>query len=185
MTDKEVLERAYNYVFQMANGIDPLTGNQVKDDDLINNVRISRCLFYVSGVLKNVLNGDNAKKTGATKKDPFYITPEELSKYEYSDTPIALSVIVEKLNSLVDLTNKKKLTYSKIIPGLIADGILEVEVQDGKNVKRPTEKGMSIGISVEARSGQSGIYYVVIYDRNAQQYIVDNIYSFIDTDNVV
>ena len=41
----ELLKHAKEYIENMANGINPLTGESVKDDDLINNVRISRCLF--------------------------------------------------------------------------------------------------------------------------------------------
>jgi len=60
----ELLKHAKEYIEKMANGINPLTGESVKDDDLINNVRISRCLFYVNDVLGNVLSngGINNKK---------------------------------------------------------------------------------------------------------------------------
>ena len=36
-------------------GINPLNGEKVKDDDLINNIRISRCLFYVNDVLNDIV----------------------------------------------------------------------------------------------------------------------------------
>ena len=43
----ELLKHAKEYIEKMANGINPLTGEIVPDNDLINNIRISRCLFYV------------------------------------------------------------------------------------------------------------------------------------------
>lgn len=46
-------------------GIDPLTGREVSDEDIINNVRISRCLFYVSDVLKRVI--DNGGEVSVPK----------------------------------------------------------------------------------------------------------------------
>ena len=55
MTDLEVMKRAQMYIEKLANGVDPLTNRQVADNDIINNVRISRCLFYVSDVLKGVI----------------------------------------------------------------------------------------------------------------------------------
>lgn len=52
---------------KMANGINPLTGESVPDNDLINNIRISRCLFYVNNILGEVL--ENASKKKKTKDD--------------------------------------------------------------------------------------------------------------------
>ena len=46
MTDLEIMQRAKQYIDSLANGIDPLSGKPVKDNDVINQVRISRCLFY-------------------------------------------------------------------------------------------------------------------------------------------
>lgn len=39
----------------MANGINPLTDEKIPDNELINNVRISRCLFYVNDILGEIL----------------------------------------------------------------------------------------------------------------------------------
>ena len=51
MFDKSAIEQAKEYIKEMANGINPLTGEVVLDNDLINDVKISRCLFFVSEVL--------------------------------------------------------------------------------------------------------------------------------------
>ena len=51
MTDFEIMQRAKMYIDKMTNGINPITEQYVRDEDMINNVRISRCLFYVSDVL--------------------------------------------------------------------------------------------------------------------------------------
>lgn len=53
--DLELLKHANNYIEKMANGINPLTNQKCNDNDMINNVRISRCLFYVSNVLDDVI----------------------------------------------------------------------------------------------------------------------------------
>ena len=58
MTELETMQHAKNYIDALANGIDPLTGEIIKDDSVINNVRISRWLFYVSDVLRQVLDND-------------------------------------------------------------------------------------------------------------------------------
>ena len=41
MTELEILERAKMYVDKLANGVNPLNDDPVKDDDVINNVRIN------------------------------------------------------------------------------------------------------------------------------------------------
>ena len=78
----ELLKHAKGYIEKMANGINPLTNEKIPDDELINNVRISRCLFYVNDILEDVLTngGINNKKT---KKLPFTITKDILNKLEY------------------------------------------------------------------------------------------------------
>ena len=45
MTELEIMQRAKAYIDQLANGINPIDGTSVADSDVINNVRISRCLF--------------------------------------------------------------------------------------------------------------------------------------------
>lgn len=55
----ELLKHAKGYIEKMANGINPLTGESVPDNDLINNIRISRCLFYVNDILGDVLTNNS------------------------------------------------------------------------------------------------------------------------------
>ena len=54
MTDMEKLNTAKVWIEKLANGVNPLTDETVKDGDLINNVHISRCLFYVAELLGEI-----------------------------------------------------------------------------------------------------------------------------------
>lgn len=40
---------AKDWMQKLANGINPLDGTMIPDGDIVNNVHISRCLFYVAG----------------------------------------------------------------------------------------------------------------------------------------
>ena len=40
MTDLEIMQHAKGYLDKLAQGIDPLTGQEVPENDVINNVRI-------------------------------------------------------------------------------------------------------------------------------------------------
>ncbi len=44
-----------------------------------------------------------------------------------------------------------------------------------KIARRPTGNGRLLGISTEQRQGANGIYTVVVYDKAAQQFIIDNL----------
>ena len=55
MTDLEIMQRAKMYMDNLAQGIDPISGQEVPNDSVLNNVRLARCFFYVSGVLDQVI----------------------------------------------------------------------------------------------------------------------------------
>lgn len=45
MIDTDKLRIAKEWISKLANGINPLDNNLIKDEDIVNNVHISRCLF--------------------------------------------------------------------------------------------------------------------------------------------
>ena len=55
MTELETLERAKMYMEKLANGINPIDNSVIPDEDIVNNVRLSRCFFYVSDILRQVI----------------------------------------------------------------------------------------------------------------------------------
>ena len=75
MTEKEIIKHAKDYIDSLANGTNPLTGEPVNESDVVNNVRISRCLFYVSEILEKVLNGER-NILPRVKKSKFYSGPQ-------------------------------------------------------------------------------------------------------------
>lgn len=82
------------------------------------------------------------------------------------------------------MENCKKLKHSDITAWLIEIGALKViSYPDGKTIKRPTASGEKLGISTEIRMGMYGAYTVVIYNRAAQQFILDNIDAVIAATN--
>lgn len=181
MTDLEIMERAKMYVDKMANGINPLTDEPIREDDFINNVRIARCLFYVSGVLGRVI--DNGGEVGAKqkaqkpRKEEFALTAEQLEQFPFSEEPVALSVIVARANELAGDANMKKLTFKTVADKLLEAGFLEeYQYQDGTMRKRPTALGeQQLGLTFERRVNAMGnAYDVVLYGKAAQRFVVDN-----------
>ena len=61
MTEQEKLHHAKHYIDSLANGLNPLDGTPIPEQDIVNNVKISRCLFFVSDVLRKQLDGHKPK----------------------------------------------------------------------------------------------------------------------------
>lgn len=51
-----------------------------------------------------------------------------------------------------------------------------------KPVKRPTEEGTKIGITVETRMGRYSEYQAVLYNEDAQRFILDNLEAVVATE---
>ncbi len=105
-------------------------------------------------------------------------------KFEYSDTSIPVSEITKRFNELITNEDMKKLTHRNITEWLISiDMLYEMTKPDGKTTKRPTEHGIAIGITTETRIGPRGEYVVTIYDKKAQEFLVDNLDSMLGFKN--
>ena len=182
MTEIEKIAYTRKYIEKLANGINPLTDQAVPDTDLINNVRISRCLFYVSDLLRQIEEqGGILKKKGKAKKLPFQLSYEERSKFSFSEKPIPISEITKRINDLIDTEQMTKLSYKHISDWLITLGALIVtEGADGKPVRHPTPRGTELGILTEQREGQNRTYTVIVYNHAAQQFIMDNLDAVIE-----
>lgn len=103
----ELLKHANNYIEKMANGINPLTDKKCNDNDMINNVRISRCLFYVSKVLDDVIKNNNKKRTSGSI--PFYMDNDTIKGYRITDEKLSISKVASRINELKTNDNMKNL----------------------------------------------------------------------------
>lgn len=175
MENKEKIKYAKMFVDKLARGVNPIDDTNIPEGDVVNNVHISRCLFYVSEILQQVISDSKASRKSSSKPE-FQITLEELKKFQFSDIPITISEITKRLNMLVDLSDYKSLKYSKIMNWLIDINALEITTnEDGKNSKIPTQNGIELGIITEERERMGNRYKVVLYKKEAQKLIVDNL----------
>ena len=95
MTDLEKIEYAKSFIDKLANGINPLDDSPIPDNDIANNVRLSRCFFYVSDILRQVIENGGITSPKKKTKNAFNITQEQLSRFSYSETPISISEITK------------------------------------------------------------------------------------------
>ena len=187
MTELEKIAYAKSFIDKLANGINPLDDTHIPDDDIVNNVRLSRCFFYVSSILQREIEREQRmvpkKKQG---RAPFSITPEQLQKFEYSPYPISVSAMGKKINWLVreDIEEKRmeKFSCRKINYWLCDIGMIEWrEWNNGKLKRFPTVEGEAIGLVLEIWENYGRRSPVIYLSEEAQHFIIDNIEAVMAT----
>lgn len=181
MTELDTMKRAEEYIRKMADGINPLTGEPAADDDMVNNVRITRCLYYVSDILRQVIdnNGVMKKKSGGSgKKADFFITDEQLAELTEFDRPVFMKELADRINEVTEVNNCKKFAAKWVAEFFVSIGFLVVE----NDSKRATEEGANFGILSEKRQSVYTLreYWVNAYTPAAQRFIIDNIDSIVE-----
>ena len=142
-------------------------------------MKISRCLFYVSEILGEVISNGGVNKTPKPKQIDFNIDSIGVDSIEISEDPVTVSIIAQRINA-VKPENMKKLKVTAITNWLVSINMLAVIKINNKNIKKVTDTGKDLGLTEEERLGQYGKYYAVTYNKNAQQFIIDNLNSIID-----
>ena len=182
MTEHEKIAYAKSFIDKLANGINPLDDTPIPDGDVVNNVRLSRCFFYVSSILEKEIERTRKQETREKKSEilPFSITPEQLQQYVYSPTPISVSAMGKKINWLVreDIEEKrmKKFPSRNVYNWLQALGMIEWREWDYGKLKRfPTAEGESIGLVLKIWENYGRRTPVVNLSEEAQHFIIDNI----------
>lgn len=182
MTNKEKIFLAHEYVSCLARGFHPITKEVLPYNSAINDVKIVRCLYFVSEVLKESME-KHENKSG--KKKPFWLTQYDLYGFKISNSEITISAIVRKFNELRTDENMAKLTTKPITQWLMNCNLLQEVVENGKTVKRPTDAGKSLGMSVRKIITDHGVFNAVVYNSKAQQFLIDNFPSIINFDKVI
>lgn len=174
MTELEKIERAKMYMDKLANGIDPISDQEAPESDIINNVRLSRCFFYVSDILRQVIDNGGVvtqKRLSKPSKAPFSIAYEKRANFDYSENPIPISDIARRINALSENENMAQMKYGSITGWLLGIGMLQLSPSGtGRQTKSPTVAGIELGISTETRTGMNGIYTAVLYNKHAQEF---------------
>ena len=172
--DQNKLKVAIDWINKLANGINPINGSVLSDSDIVNNVHISRCLFFVANLLEKA---EQKKQSSAKPYDrEFYLPPEDLSRVYIAEN-CSISELVKEINKVIP-NNMKPLAATSVTKWLMRLGYLEEVVKEnGSKARIPSDLGRSIGISSEQKSGPNGDYFAVSYNANAQRFILDNLFQ--------
>jgi len=171
MTELEKIKRAKTYIEKLANGIDPITENEIPDDSVLNNERILKCFSYVADILQQVAENGGV---GRVARNKFEITQEQKIHIPLSNTPVPVSVLCDNISSVVELAVYRRLSHNKVAEWLAEKGYLQNI--SGSKRKTLTDKSSMIGITREERISQQGKPYTAnVYNKEAQQFIIDHL----------
>lgn len=180
MTELEKIAYAKTFIDKLADGINPLDDSPIPEGDITNNVRLTRCFFYVSDILGRIIENEGINREYRIKEEkiPFEITTEQLVKYNFSPFSVTVSEISKQLTALCDNPKMKTLSAVQINSWLLFNGYLTegVDPHTNKRRKLPTQKGIELGIStLEKQDSFNRPYITVVYNSNAQRFILSNL----------
>ena len=177
MTDLELTTRAKEVIDKLANGLDPYTNIPLSDDALLNDPRLIRCFFHISKKLHEIIvNGGEVGRKSTKHLLPFRLSEEQKSRVAISENPLGITDFVDKINEVVDTSIMKKCKTTTITDWLVEKEFLNVVIIADKKKKLPTIKSELVGIFKEERTSSLGFpYTVVLYNKDAQQFILDSL----------
>ena len=173
MEDKEKLVIAQDWVRKLANGINPLNGKAVNEDDVVNNVHVSRCLFYVADILGKYT--ERRTKSNSIRTIPFNTSNVQKEKYNYVDA-ISISAFAREMEKLIP-ENMQSISYKSMVQWLLQEGYLTESEPDNneRTFKIPSDKGKEIGIYSEDRERDGGHYLLTLYNKDAQRFLLEHL----------
>lgn len=100
----------------------------------------------------------------------------DINEIKAFEEPVTISAIADQINVVI-MQQGEKITAIKLNNWLVEKGYLEVIEEDENKRKSPTPKGEELGIiSVEKKNFKEQTYYMNLFNKNAQRFIIDNFY---------
>ena len=138
--EKAVLARARDYMKELSEGRDPLTGRQV-DDEVLGQPRLRRCFAFVAAYLQREL-------TRAADDDTFLPEGEQAAAI-CTDEDIAAADFYERISTAASAAGKTPVTAREINHFLIRAGFADARVESvfvERRVLRAGERAEEVGI---------------------------------------
>lgn len=185
MITNSQIETALDYVVKLAMGIDPISGEEAKEDSVLNSPEIIRTMFTIKTVLEEKLfapaqaetkaETPRPKKKKDTRKEGF--PPEIPTKFKFQRNT-TVTHFIRDMYACADGNDYKPVKASQILNWLVLEGLLEADYDKelDVNYKKVTEKGKAMGFSNRrVESGLGGRNYIsVIFNETAQLFALNN-----------
>ena len=130
-------------------------------------------------LLEEVRQGIGTQTRPKPRKEPFPF--EILSQFHYQEDK-TISHLLDQIHAPAEGLDIKKISPQTITGWLKAAGYLTVEYcqEVRKESTMPTEKGQALGIYTEVRTYGANSYVTVIYNRQAQEFLVENFEAIVN-----
>ena len=172
--DLEKIKNTGEVLRKIAGGINPVNGEIIENNAVLNDTMVIRSLYFAADVLDNVADGVYSRRYNKTLK--FVITPEQKSKVRFTEGKIGVNEFSRCINSCIDLTKSKKLTGVELNKRLKKLGILsEKNLEDGKTRTITNENSGKYGFESVRKSYNGVEYDMVVINDEGKKYLLDNI----------
>lgn len=183
--DLNKLDVAIKYVQRIADGCNPVNNLPAEEDSVLSNPNVIRCMFFIKEVLEEVRRnkGVIGSKKAKSRKEPFPF--EILKKFQYQEDK-SIAHFLKQIYTQAEEINFKRIAPQIITNWLKKEGYLTMEYcqEVRKESTVPTEKGKALGIYTEVRTYSKNTYLAVIYNRNAQEFLVRNLKEIVNGEDV-
>ena len=178
------LDEMQYFADMLAKGIDPTSKLNFSNQDTI--MVLPKVISYNKKVYELIDLVKNGKKNRGKISIPFMLTDNNKKKIQLSEEMISISDFCKMINEkVVVCKSMNKLKATQIVSGLVKLGFLINDMYDNKEIKVPTKKGLEIGIQKVSKINSCGDeYFVNLYNKDAQKYIIDNIDDILKTEAV-
>lgn len=179
MTELQKIQRAKMYVDNLANGVNPLTGFRLSEDEIVRDDRVIACLEYISEVLEiNIRKWDTETAVQGREEQIIFITEEQKSQLRINYGPCTTVNMVNEINRVIEQNGSKKINGIWINDWLESIGML---ARNGFGNRIASPSGREIGITSELKNGPNyGEYYVNMFSTGAQGFVYENLDMIID-----
>ena len=180
--DLELLKRAKDYMDKLAQGINPFTNEPAADDSCINNVKLSRCYFFVSDILNQVI--ENGGFVGKRDLSFPQLTEQILSELSCIDHGVAISVFAKSVSAVFEKYGMRGIPVTSYTGWLVSKHLLDDVLSETGKSRRVTNKNSEfVGIYTEERDSYGKRYTAILYSAKAQQFLLDNLAEILSYNN--
>lgn len=171
------LKTTKEYIDKIIEGVNPVTGRAISTKEVVYEYKISRQLDFLSDYLQDeIRNHESGSSIGPKQKSDeslaeFDMTSKDSQKFGFSDEPITMAEICNRLNSLRTSSRMRKLKGISAIEVLTAYGYIRRE----RRKVIPTAEGNSLGIVIKEFVSNGNIMTKVVYGRQAQEFIITHL----------
>jgi hypothetical protein len=167
--EKAVLARARDYMRELSEGRDPLTGREV-DDEVLGQPRLRRCFAFVAAYLQREL-------TRATEEGEIFLPTDEQADRICCDEDIPAAEFYERLNATAVALGKPPIAPRTINHFLIEAGFADGRVESvfvERRVLRAGVRSEEVGIYDKPRlSPRTGaLTYTLMFPPETQRWLL-------------